>query len=175
MEKINIEEKSIELDELMKRAEENALDSEEFMATRKRLEFLTSQKDRTNFLSEIWDLKKKMAKSSVTVKTLYELKMLLEKSKMDKETQISVLAHENAHGNKADSLGAKHESYILSVWKIGDKFGYSVGTHITHPDAWDKDKDKNVSIEYTKAPEEYGGYLSDKDKEDIEQKNNTKN
>ncbi|MFH1608426.1 MAG: hypothetical protein ABH951_00200 [Patescibacteria group bacterium] len=115
--------------------------------------------------------KKKIEKSTLTMQTLPELRYALEVMKLSKEVIEDTLAHENAHGNKADELGARHLGYKLTFAKSkngGICFFPMAELYIPEEDeGWTKEKQKRVDEEITRAPEIYGNELSDSDKEKL--------
>lgn len=109
--------------------------------------------------------KEKLESISLQVKTLPEFRFVLsEIGKSEEEIQEN-LAHENAHANVAESLGARHETYIVYFLKNGNVYQ----TRVTLPDSLTEDEVYNISKKAIEAPEEYGkaGGLSDDDKDQL--------
>lgn len=105
--------------------------------------------------------------AKIHVRTLPEFKMLLEKIGMQGDSLIDSLEHENAHANKAEELGARHEGYQVLCLRYKNGFGYIPQVSIYIPDRWSLHKQKEVSGKIINAPEEYGNSLSPDDINDL--------
>jgi len=107
--------------------------------------------------------------ATVFVDTLTEARIAMEILGFDEDSLVDTLSHENAHGNKAQQLGAKHDGYKFVLIR-GNNGGFRVQpqARVYIPDEWDKEKQNSVLLEIIKAPEEYGNSVSDHDKHDLE-------
>jgi hypothetical protein len=112
---------------------------------------------------EISDLKQKIKPSTVTVHTISEFKLLLQKTDIDPDETIQLLAHENAHANKADSVGAKEISYNLLIADGGECWRYDAWVSYDIPDSWPERERIISKISILNAPKEYGDDHSDED------------
>ena len=111
----------------------------------------------------------KMNKASIEVETLTEARRVMGILGFDPHSIIDTLSHENAHGNKAEELGAKHLGYKFVLIKSANG-GFLVQpqamTYI--PDEWDKEKQNDTEMKILQAPEEYGNEMSQSDKNYLE-------
>lgn len=102
-------------------------------------------------------------KARISCGSLYELNTALQLLGIKSEDVLDTVAHENAHANKAESMGANHHDYRILVSKINGEYAYRVSAGIELPDEWEMDKKKEGLIAILKAPEEYGNELSPSD------------
>lgn len=112
---------------------------------------------------EIWS---EFNRASVQVETLVEYKFLLEQVSQDRNWIIETLAHENAHANTGEKLGAIPEGYTVTFIKKSDGKIEHLPAAIVNTKNLDPEKEKHVIVEIAKAPESYEGgnnYLSDGD------------
>lgn len=109
--------------------------------------------------------KEKLAAISINVKTIPELRFILEELGKTEEEINETLAHENAHANVSESLGANHETYIVYFLKEGNIYQ----TRITFPDYLSQEEVNYISAKAIRAPEDYGeaGGMSEDDKKDL--------
>ena len=164
-EQMKIEIKKI-LDEAKFRAiEKNAM--EIIFSERKRILNLPNDQFLINF-EKFNELEKKINEHTVLVKTLNEFRILLELIEVTKLNVNDILEHENAHANKAESLGGTLDGYMLIVAKNGNTYWYFPSLHWNIPISWDKIKKIKTMIKIANAPKEYGHMLSESDKEDIQ-------
>lgn len=105
--------------------------------------------------------------SSVTVQTLVEYRMVLEKA-LGQDKAEKILAHENAHANVALSLGAEFMGYTLLICKDKDDFAIRGGASYRLPIEWTDEEKKAAHIRIYAAPEEYGEKLSHTDEKVID-------
>lgn len=105
--------------------------------------------------------------SSITVQTLAEYRMVLENMTNPAEAE-EILAHENAHANIAQSLGADFIGYSLLICKDGDEFVFRGGAPYRLPKEWSAEKKKAAHIRIYNAPEEYGEELSPTDEKVVD-------
>jgi hypothetical protein len=105
--------------------------------------------------AELENIQEEIMNSSVTVHTLAEYKMVLQ-SMMDDDEAEEILAHENAHANVAQSLGAEFLGYSLLICKDGDEFVFRGGAPYRLPSEWSTEKKKAAHLRIYGAPEEYG-------------------
>lgn len=114
---------------------------------------------------EIYLKKKSQLDSfSLKVKTLPELRFILEELGKDEEEVRVNLAHENAHANVASSLGANHETYIVYFLRNGNIYQ----TRVTFPDNLSQEEVNYISKKAINAPEDYevkGGLSEDDEKQ----------
>ncbi len=106
----------------------------------------------------------------VSVQTLTEFGILMNKLDKNYYRVNSTVYHENAHANKAQSIGAMHEGYsvLVSKSKKGNGFAYQPIAHTKVPDYWPEHRQIEAKIKIGSAPEEYGNALSDGDEKMIE-------
>ncbi|MES2930504.1 MAG: hypothetical protein V4665_01840 [Patescibacteria group bacterium] len=169
MEKVNIENsnKNIfnELDSHIEQAVIHAIDFDKLkVLTTQIIELRKSGKDSEQLKSIINEL----TPCKIECKTLAEFRYILEKLKFLPEQADSFLSHENAHGNMADYLGAKHEGYMFFVYKSGDDIGIHPAAHYSFPEEWASDYKLDVRKKIIQAPELYGHELSKSDKKALE-------
>jgi len=120
--------------------------------------------------------KEKLESISISVTTIPELRFILEELGKTEEEIRENLAHENAHANVAESLGANHEKYIVYFLKEGNIYQ----TKVTFPDHLSQEEVSYISNKAIRAPEDYGdaGGMSEDDKkllEGFEQKSDNEN
>ncbi len=117
------------------------------------------------------DIKKTLEESTLTVKTLPELRYVLEQLKIPNEAVEDTLAHENAHGNVTQKLGARHLGYKLLFMKNGEgklSFIPQASLYIPEEDeGWSKEKQSIVNYQVIRAPADYGNELSQSDIEKL--------
>lgn len=107
---------------------------------------------------------KLLDKATIAAENLHEYKLILETIGLSEEEIKDLLAHENAHANKAESLGAKHLSYKISIMVDRDNhYLYQPFSHLHIPEEWSEEKVKDAWIKIAKAPEEYGNKMSSSD------------
>ena len=118
---------------------------------------------------KITELDEKLQASIVTVNTLGDFRTLLEKTDLSAEDVLHTLAHENAHANVAESLGADEIEYSIMICKGKDNFKYNAWASFRNPSDWSKDPQKIPNlIRIFNAPAEYGDSLSEDDRKTIE-------
>jgi hypothetical protein len=112
---------------------------------------------------------------TITADSLVEFRIILDKivalkivENFGKKEAEEAIAHENAHGNKAEELGAKHHGYVVHFMKKQEKdYTETVFAAVTSmPKEWNSRKKRIVLSKITEAPEFYGG--SKMSKYDIE-------
>lgn len=150
-------EKEILLKELQKKvlfAMENSLDLELMQ-----LKYILNKDDK-----EISDMIKK---ATITVETISEFRLILKiLARSDEEIQ-DILAHENAHANKTETLGVEHLGYNIIIIKKGDDYLFQPFSEKCTPEEWSEEKKKEAAIQIVLAPEEYGNKLSSGDIEEL--------
>ena len=134
-----------------------------FLVAKKKLE--EEQKDNKN----VNQLPKEII---MKVDNLNEFRLLMELFGTSEEKIQDILAHENAHGNKADSLGikgVKHLGYELRIKKTNDGYFLQPKVDIHYPIRYRllKKKFRQVRKDIISAPEEYGNKLSPNDIETL--------
>jgi len=112
-------------------------------------------------------LGEKLKNATVTVYTLPEFKLLLEQTDINPKRALDALAHENAHANAAESLGATDISYNLVVGRGEDRWMYDVYVSFTDPAAGSEAEEIRNRIKILSAPEEYDGSPSGDDIERV--------
>lgn len=114
-----------------------------------------------------------MNNASVTVETLSEARRVMGILGLDAHFIVDTMAHENAHGNRAEQLGSEHLGYQFLLIKNSDG-NFIVGPKaiIVIPDEWDKERQKIVHSETLRAPADYGNEMSESDKEALKQLDN---
>jgi hypothetical protein len=107
---------------------------------------------------------KLLDKSTIEAENLHEYKLILETIGLSEDEIKDLLAHENAHANKAESLGAKHLSYKITIMiDKNNNYLYQPFSHIYIPEEWSDEKVKDTWVKIAKAPEEYGNKMSSSD------------
>lgn len=153
----------------LKEAQDIALTSEEMQFLFKKRLHLQRIEQTQDILAEINKIDEEVKKHKISVETLPEFQFLMKNLGKNYYRVTSTITHENAHGNKADAIGAKHEGYSLLVSKSkkGEGFSYQPMVHTTVPRIWDKEKQIKANIKIAQAPDEYGDHISDGDEEQI--------
>lgn len=141
-----VEERSALIDRLIRVAESNALDFDEY----ERGEFTSDDEER----------------ASIHLTTINDFRLAMEKIRFDKKMIEDCLAHENAHANKAETLKIE-PTYLITVLRKGAHlFGQvAVKTDTSHLPSEER---RLARIAITSAPEEYGDELSESDRNKIE-------
>ncbi|NTV44079.1 MAG: hypothetical protein HGA67_00070 [Candidatus Yonathbacteria bacterium] len=115
------------------------------------------------------EVKEIVSQATVFVETLPEFRRALELLSFDDTSLLDTLVHENAHGNKADELGAEHQGYKIILINNGDgRFAAQPQSYIYIPDEWAQEKQDATLNEIYKAPEAQGNALSPDDKEKLD-------
>jgi hypothetical protein len=112
-----------------------------------------------------------LAQATIRVQTIVEYRIVLElllDAPGEAEEVAKTLAHENAHANVAESLGARVHHYLLTIIRDGQEMYLSPSVDFSVPEEWSEAKRKEVYLAIIKAPEEYGETLSPDDKKQIE-------
>lgn len=104
---------------------------------------------------------------TICTENLLEFSLALEALGMSEEEVVDHLAHENAHANKTESLGAEHLGYNITLIRNGNGFLIQPYSHIYIPDEWSSKKYKETMRKVLMAPEEYGNKLSPDDVEKL--------
>ena len=119
-------------------------------------------------VNHFYEFRKRMTEATIIVETLPEARRVMEILGFNKNSLIDTLSHENAHGNKAEQLGAKHFGYKFCLIKTdnGD-FLIQPQASIEIPEDWEKGKQDEVLTKIIEAPEEYDNKMSKGDKEDL--------
>lgn len=159
-----------EIDVKLKNAQDVALEDSGMDNLFQKRILLLKQPSTPQILEELSKLKKEIEKHLVFVKTLIEFKILMNKLGKNYYRVNSTVYHENAHANKAQSIGAIHEGYsvLVSKSKKGNGFAYQPLVHTDVPDYWPEHRKIEAKIKIGSAPEEYGNALSDGDEKMIE-------
>lgn len=158
------------LAKLLQEAQARAMDSLELNTMfRRKMDLLTQPfAEFLKNLDEYDKLDEEIKKHIVVVKTLPEYRMLLEKT-ANTATVEDTLAHENAHLNKAESLGVPVEGYAIIVSKNEKGFVYAPYAEYKMPTSWDQRRQIEANIQIANAPHEYGNRLSPTDEKRIEE------
>ncbi len=120
------------------------------------------------------EIKQIIKNATVFLKSLPEFQFALEQLDRIPEKTLHTMAHENAHLNKAEELGAKPKGYKLIILRN------SKGKFVLQPKAvytagdWNEEEELDNKIEITRAPEDYGNILSSKDVMKLNELNNKK-
>jgi hypothetical protein len=122
------------------------------------------------------EIRKWFNDAMMSVETLTEFRLALESFGCTEEYITGVIAHENAHGNRAAALKAKHYGYtLLAMYDEQEKeFVLQPSCSLDVIDSWSNWRKNRVKIAYTKAPEDYGNSLSSKDEIDLKYLNKDK-
>lgn len=155
------QERQLAMKKLIDTACENAITEEEFDEYQsiylKKLDDISD--DEVDRFDEL-DLK--VEASKVLCNNLNDFKYALEYFGVD--DPIDLLAHENAHANKAEQLGVDFEGYYLKIMKCSDgHYHADIGADIDISGkefSWSKDRQKEADIDITRAPYEYGNKMS---------------
>ncbi len=172
----NVEEK---IQQKVSFAKEHALTQEEYkIVSEMEFEMQGIQNERELTDEEVnyyHDFRQKMNDATVEVETLPEMRRVMGVLGFDAHSIVDIMSHENAHGNKAEQLGAQHLGYRFMIIK-GDNGGIIVQPQASLyiPDEWDAEKQKAVHLATLQAPDEYGNEISDSDKKSLDQINNKK-
>ncbi len=158
------------VEDSLKKAQAVALSNDEMRNLFLRRMELFKQPKTKEILEKIAQLDKEVEKHRVFVKTLLEFEILMHKLGKNYYRVNGIVHHENAHANKAGSIGAIHDGYSLLVSKSqkGTGFSYQPIAHTKVPDYWPKHRQNEANIKIGSAPEEYGNHLSDTDEMQIE-------
>jgi|GEM_PF-2448850 len=110
----------------------------------------------------------KIEHATIFVETILEARRVMGLLKFNSHDIINTLAHENAHGNKADELKGEHVGYNFLLHKEAN------GNLIIEPSAKSEipkglnEEQKKLFLSRTLwAPHDYGNKISDADIEDI--------
>lgn len=119
-------------------------------------------------VNHFYKFRKRMTEATIIIETLPEARRVMEILGFNNNSLIDTLSHENAHGNKAEQLGAKHLGYKFCLIKAdnGD-FLIQPQASIDIPEDWEKKKQNEVLTKIIEAPEEYDNKISHGDKEDL--------
>ncbi len=157
-------------------AKEHALSDAEYENLKQEEEKMQTIQDQRELTDEevnhFYSFREKLNESSIEVETLVELKRAMDLLRVGSQSLVETIAHENAHGNKAEELGATHHGYHLLILKGNNGEFYSIPKAIlSFPDEWDINKKIAVKSKSLKAPEDYGREMSDDDKEEYKKLN----
>ncbi len=143
---------------------ENILDEEFKMKDIESKRKLTDEE-----VNYFYEFRKRMIEATITIGTLPEAKRVMEILGFDNASLIDTLSHENAHGNKAEQLGAWHLGYKFCLIKADDgDFLIQPQANINIPENLEKEEQNKILSEIIFAPEEYDNKLSRGDREDLE-------
>lgn len=107
----------------------------------------------------------KMNNASIEVETLTEARRVMGILGFDAHSIVDTLSHENAHGNKAEELGAKHLGYkFVLIKSVNGGFIVQPQAMTYIPDEWSKEKQNDTEAKILSAPEEYGNEMSESDR-----------
>ena len=155
-------------------AKEHALthEAEQEISEKKfEMEAISSQRELTDEEVELfYSFREKMNDATTRVETLPEARRVMEVLGFNEADLIDTLAHENAHGNKAEQLGANHHGYSFTLSETADgKFAVQPQAITSIPDEWSTKKANEVDAQILQAPDEYGNKMSDSDKKKLEE------
>ena len=153
----------------LKLAQENAVDVAELdklIKERIRLQNIVQTVETERRLSEIDAL---IERSAIKVGTIFEFKILLEKTGGLDYSTIGIVEHENAHSNKAGALGVEEDGYMVIVARDRDGFRYKkIAVRGEFPNHWGREEQINADMQIANAPKEYGNVNSASDEEQIQ-------
>jgi hypothetical protein len=154
----------------LKEVQANALTKAETEILLDRYFKLKKESQTDHIKEEIEKIDKKILENMVTVKTLIEFQILMNKLEKNYYVVNGTVLHENAHANKAESIGGTHGGYSIWVFKSEKKDGYIYQpyAHTDIPEYWPKHRKLEANIKIVSAPEEYGDRMSDGDEERLE-------
>jgi len=154
---------------LLKNAQDQALSAEEMKILFNQRFSLQNGSPIQQNLIELQKLDDEIAKHKIAVRTLVEYRMLMNMLGKNYYRVNDVVTHENAHANKASSIGAIHEGYSVLVYKSksGEGFSYQPLAHTDVPGTFNNKEKIEANFKIGFAPEEYGNHLSDGDEEQI--------
>jgi cell fate (sporulation/competence/biofilm development) regulator YlbF (YheA/YmcA/DUF963 family) len=162
------EQRKAEIKKEIQEKKENAILRDDYKNLRSELNLLRKKGsqitqediDRAKGLSQLMD------EHAVKLKSLPELQYALEQIDIPKERFLHLLEHENAHANKAESMGTEVRSYVLALLKDNaEKSKFIVSTRIRFPKKLIGEERQIAKKTIAFAPEEYGNRLSKSDKE----------
>lgn len=155
------------IETLLKEVQANAVDEKIVGSLIERRHQLGRQEKTDASKIELQKIDTELEKHIVTVKTIAEFKLLMEKIGRNYYAVMGTVAHENAHANMASSLGAIHSGYSLLVTRKGNDFSYQPIALTNVRGEWDKKDQLEANIKIAGAPKEYGNKLSPGDEEMI--------
>jgi hypothetical protein len=157
------------LKSLLKEVQDRALSAEEMkILSDQRISLQNSSPTREN-IQKLRELDEEIKKHKIFIKTLVQFRMLMNMLGKNYYRVNDVVTHENAHANKASSLGVVHEGYSVLVYKskTDDGFSYQPLVDRDIPRTFNDKEKVEVNLKIGFAPEEYGNHLSDGDEEQI--------
>jgi len=159
-----------EIIKLIDEAKKHALEEDEFLKLLDKRDALMRQPLTSESIDEMKKMDEVLDKSKVAVKNLPDFKTLLELTVKDEKVRRDTLAHENAHGNVADSVGMIHFEYSMHFVKIGDKWNYMLSTSAGFPSFTPMTEEERLKkeIAFTEAPKTFGEDMSTHDEEATE-------
>jgi hypothetical protein len=107
--------------------------------------------------------KQKVEEASIVVEYLKDFEILLRILGQSEDYIRNLLAHENAHANKAEELGGVFKGYRLVFFREDGKIRFQPFADAVPLDTWDNSKKKEVMKEVLSAPLAYGDKLSEVD------------
>lgn len=157
------------IEEALKLAQKNAIDMVEIGRLIEERRRLQNQPQTKEIAKRILEIDESIEKYTVKVNTISEFKILMEKTGRLDYSVMGSVEHENAHSNKAGSLGVGEGGYMLIVGKDDKGFLYQpVAVRGEFPVGWTREEIIKSSIEMANAPKEYGNINSPGDNEQIE-------
>ena len=162
----------VKLNEKVSFANKHALSEKEYKEiTEEELKFYSIRSKRKPTDKEIENFRhfsERTKTATIFVETIPEARRVMEILQMNPHQITDTLAHENAHGNKADELGAKHLGYkFLLINRDDGSFIIKPRMSYRIPDEWDMDKKNEMQRKITQAPKDYGNELSKGDEEHL--------
>jgi len=153
-------------------AKENALSEREYEEiSEKEFEMQQLQNKRELTDEEVnfyFNFREKNNKASIEIETITEAKRVMEILGFDQDSLLDTIAHENAHGNVAEKIGANHLGYKFVVIRLENGYAIQPQANIYIPDEWSKDRQNEALLQITQAPEDYDNTLSSGDRRDID-------
>ena len=160
----------IAVEQQIEKAKKNAIDSKNFDYLTKRLDEIASMDDgeiTDAHMAQFTAMKNDYDNATFQVKTFSEYRYALEQIGISKENQDELIAHENAHVNVGEQLGAEIGGYRGTVLKEGPNY-IVVPNAMVFPN--ENQPQAKVQADYLRianAPEEYGNSLSQFDQQKI--------
>lgn len=155
----------------IKKAKKEALGSLDNFLLKKLFLSLSIKKETTSLdeeeLTEYENIKKLLERGIIKVQTLPELRQLLEDVGLETKEINEIMAHENAHANKAEELGGNFEGYALLFKKhpflkylIGKNISTEIITKVNPSEDWKIEQKKDFINKVMQAPHDSKNNLS---------------
>jgi len=148
------------IDEKINKAIKNPISEKEFNV------LFEEQFKESGYTKEDYEnFKEKTKACRIDTNYLHEYKYALQKLGYSEDAIKSFLAHENAHGNVATSVGADHQGYSLYIFSDNGVLKLKQGALVKYPEHWNEEERILATEKIATAPETYEKQkLSDADK-----------